>query len=1166
MNKIWQTLPMIAVLSACGGGGDGDTPTTPRETETEANTYQLTLSGDVLTNNGVENLIDIYAGSIKLGQTKSSPEGSYSTTLNIDEETYNQAKNNELRLISPLSNVQLIKLSSYKLSDAITNKSITANISSFSTANYALADLNNNGVVSTIEWQAYQGSQQKDLINKNLIKFATVVTSVIDKPVTLKTANPLSWLAALKIPANWNQWYNQHQQAFDTAWQTNINNQQLTLEAKRYLISDSKQLNDYTQAEIVKPPQYTAACQLNISVDEPSFESTKVEIGQTWQLSSQVTDSVTGSLISEEPNWKSLNLTLARVSNSGVLDSLAAGSTEIMASYKLGTSICTDSLAVTITDTQQPEPAKLTSIAIDAIPATLVEKESITLNVMGSMSDKSVHNITDKVTWTAIPATTVRFDSNSLVALKTGKVTIAASYEDFNDTKTFIIEQAKPLPPKLTTIRIYGYYEARPAGESWQLEAFGLFSDRSASDLSSKVDWQSSNIEVATVANGLVTAKAEGTAIITVSLDGISEKQHVTVTAAAPAVNHLTITGEISDLNKGETTSLSVFAIYDDDTNADITDQVIWSSNDNNIASVTNGNLHAVNVGTTSVTATWQHRDGKLLAISQDINVLPATLVSVVPDILSGTYTMKEGKLYRSFLTFTFSDNSKKIYRDITLGSEVDASGLPIVLKVDKDYNAILAHRAGKTAMIINDIPSEILQYLPPELDNHGSIKIDINVEDNPNLYQWHRKTVPTVGANSVNIQNIINGKTVYRFWHQALPITSDMTTQAVLLTTFDGSNRFEKQVVLPLRGLVSNQMVDGGGNGYTLLISPDDKGAVEYYIYDLLNGSKHRVNFQNAPFTGLLNEKNTVQPFGFTPEGNLITLVKADDSSYTAYIYRKHVDDARVRMWIRGDTVQGENLNFAQLPSYSDHLVVFEKSISNRIPTKYHFINRTTGRVDNVASLQYPNTSLVSYCNSITIIPSKNIDNFGAYCDVKISENKLIGHWLWEDIEQPPKAFWKYRNSTLSEQLPIAMRGKNDRIIASKSYTDIKNNKHMVSIMHLNESNKRWYLSKLSSVSHNTVSPYYSSQYPLSETSSLLLENPHVPGEMVIITNNGIAIKLPYKNDWRNSRTMSDIPEAVKLTEHIFQLNNTWYIISNTNSNEIWSFQMRNPDQALAQ
>ncbi len=625
MNKIWQTLPMIAVLSACGGGGDGDTPTTPRETETEANTYQLTLSGDVLTNNGVENLIDIYAGSIKLGQTKSSPEGSYSTTLNIDEETYNQAKNNELRLISPLSNVQLIKLSSYKLSDAITNKSITANISSFSTANYALADLNNNGVVSTIEWQAYQGSQQKDLINKNLIKFATVVTSVIDKPVTLKTANPLSWLAALKIPANWNQWYNQHQQAFDTAWQTNINNQQLTSEAKRYLISDSKQLNDYTQAEIVKPPQYTAACQLNISVDEPSFESTKVEVGQTWQLSSQVTDSVTGSLISEEPNWKSLNSTLARVSNSGVLDSLAAGSTEIMASYKLGTSICTDSLAVTITDTQQPEPAKLTSIAIGAIPATLVEKESISLNVMGSMSDKSVHNITDKVTWTAIPATTVRFDSNSLVALKTGKVTIAAGYGGFSDTKTFIIEQAKPLPPKLTTIRIDGYNESKLAGESWQLEAFGLFSDKSVSDLSSKVDWQSSNIEVATVANGLVTAKAEGTAIITVSLDGISEKQHVTVTAAEPIVERLTILGSFIDLNKGDevniSTYFSVFTEYNDETLVEVTHEINWAQSDNTIVSITGDKLRALTEGTFTLTATWHQPNGKKSSMLKELSL-----------------------------------------------------------------------------------------------------------------------------------------------------------------------------------------------------------------------------------------------------------------------------------------------------------------------------------------------------------------------------------------------------------------------------------------------------------------------------------------------------------------------------------------------------------------
>lgn len=1159
MSKIWQILPISIALSACGGG-DGDTPPSPKETKT----YQFTVSGEVLANNGIENLIDIYAGSIKLGQAITSPEGSYSISLMINEEVYNQAKTNEIRLISPISNIQLVKLSSYKLSDAIIKKNITANISNFSTANYILADLNSNGTVSASELQAYHASNNTELIDQNLIKFATVVTSVIDQTTTVKSTNALGWLTDLKTPANWQQWYSQHQQTFDKAWQANLIDNRVSTEAKRYLKRKDKQLNEYKREDIVKQPQYAATCQLNIGVDDHAFDSTKVDIGQSWQLSSKITDSLTGSLIDDKPKWRSSNSTFAEISTSGILKLLSAGNAKITASYKLGRSSCTDSLTLTIIDTQQPEPAKLTSITIGSLPATLVQNSSVPLKVEGSYSDQSVQNVTEKVTWSASPATAVRFENNAVIALSAGKVTITANHEGYRDTATFTIEQAKPLPPALTTIRIDGYKGTKPVGQSWQLGAFGLYSDKSESEISNIVTWHSSDVAVASVKNGLVTAILEGSATITATLGNVSQQQNITVTAAEPTVNHLTLTGEVSDLNKGESTNLSVLVFYENGTNADITNQVSWSSSDSTIASITNGSLHAVNIGSTTITATWQSPFSTPMSVSQHITVLPAALVSITPDIIRNTITLKEGYRLQSSISFKFSDNSVKTYHEISLSSEVDSSGLPVI-KFDKQTHSILAHRSGKSSITLNDIPAEILQHLPPEFNNPGPIKVDVTVEDNPDIYQWHRHTLPSIGTNAKNTQNVIYGDTIYRFWHQAIPVTSDMITQAVLLTTFDGSNRFEKQVVLPLRGLISNQMVDGGGNGYTLLISPDGKGTTEYYIYDLLNGSKHKIDFRNTPFTGLLNDSNAVQPFGFTPEGNLITLTKTSDDSYTAYIYRKDVDDPSVRIWAARETIQGENLSFVQLPSFSDHLVVLEQPTSKQSDTKYHFINRTTGNVDNVVSLQYPHAS--GQCHSITIIPSSSIDNFGAYCYAvnQDNEEEILGYWLWENAKQMPKVFTNTSDSYREGLLPIAVRGNNSRVIISNSSKSKDNNKLLVKVFRYDEYLNGWFLDRFHSQSDKIVSPSYSNQHRLSETSSLILENPYVHDEQVMMTNHGIVVKPRFKKKWQDNTSMADTPIDINVTEHIFQLNDTWYIFSNTDSNKVWSLQMRNskPDSA---
>jgi len=89
-----------------------------------------------------------------------------------------------------------------------------------------------------------------------------------------------------------------------------------------------------------------------------------------------------------------------------------------------------------------------------------------------------------------------------------------------------------PVEPVLETIAISGD-DTVVEGATVDLTATGTYDDESTEDLTADATWTSSDDEVATVEEGIVTGVAEGTAQITASFDGVdSDPFDVTVTAA----------------------------------------------------------------------------------------------------------------------------------------------------------------------------------------------------------------------------------------------------------------------------------------------------------------------------------------------------------------------------------------------------------------------------------------------------------------------------------------------------------------------------------------------------------------------------------------------------------------------------------------------------------
>ncbi|MCL1908511.1 MAG: Ig-like domain-containing protein [Holophagaceae bacterium] len=119
------------------------------------------------------------------------------------------------------------------------------------------------------------------------------------------------------------------------------------------------------------------------------------------------------------------------------------------------------------------------------------------------------------------------------------------------------------------------------------------------------VGWSSSNATVATVSNGLVTAREAGTATITVrTADGGHQASCiVTVNAGTPvSVTGVTLNKTSTTMALGGTETLTATVQPTNATNQAVT----WASNNSSVVSVSNGTITAHSVGSATITVTTQ--------------------------------------------------------------------------------------------------------------------------------------------------------------------------------------------------------------------------------------------------------------------------------------------------------------------------------------------------------------------------------------------------------------------------------------------------------------------------------------------------------------------------------------------------------------------------------
>lgn len=259
--------------------------------------------------------------------------------------------------------------------------------------------------------------------------------------------------------------------------------------------------------------------------------------------------------------------------------------------------------------------------------------------------------------------------------------------------------------PELTKLVLSGSELSLEAGDSYSLTATGVYDDNSTENLTIYATWTTENSSVATVYNGTITAKAEGTATIVAEYDGYSSSITVKVSKKVKA---LTKDTQSLTLRKDGTATVTLTATYSDNTTESVSSEADWTSGDESVATVLNGVVTGVGAGSTTITATYGSK-----SVSLDVDVDVAKRITASQSDVSLLLNESE----EVTITATFPDGTTE---DVTDDAEWSSSNEAVA---DVLNGVITGYKAG-TATITAEYGTKSVT-IDVDVDTTSKVVVD---------------------------------------------------------------------------------------------------------------------------------------------------------------------------------------------------------------------------------------------------------------------------------------------------------------------------------------------------------------------------------------------------------------------------------------------------------
>src|SRR5699024_3578076 len=132
-------------------------------------------------------------------------------------------------------------------------------------------------------------------------------------------------------------------------------------------------------------------------------------------------------------------------------------------------------------------------------------------------------------------------------------------------------------------------------GDSFDVTAVGVYDDGTSRELTDKVAITAETQDTVSISGNTVTAESAGYEILTVTGDNFSERLEVNV--KSPTSVGYDIQLDDTSIFAGESTNIQAFENFNDGSRVDVTSQVLFSTEDVNVARVDGSVVTVIAVG-----------------------------------------------------------------------------------------------------------------------------------------------------------------------------------------------------------------------------------------------------------------------------------------------------------------------------------------------------------------------------------------------------------------------------------------------------------------------------------------------------------------------------------------------------------------------------------------
>lgn len=456
----------------------------------------------------------------------------------------------------------------------------------------------------------------------------------------------------------------------------------------------------------------------NITVNAPLVGITmnKKEAGidkaETVQLS--VTKKPVDTTDSENVVWTSSNSDIASVDNNGLVTGKALGKTTITATIETSHGTYTATCEVTVN--VHIESITIVNAGIDASRNLELYKNQTADLTVDFNPDEFAESKT--IIWESSDKTVAKVENGKVTAVAPGTTTITATTVN---GKTDSITVTVPIV-KAATLTINKNNTSIEKGNSEQLTT-EILPENTTDDTT--VTWESSDENVVTVVDGLVTAVGVGNATVTAKAAGLDATCNVVVTCALESI---ALDKDELKLEAGTTSDALVVTKNPTDATVDLAN-VNWTSKNPEVATVVNGKVTAVAPGTAIIEA---ELDGKKATCEVTVIV---TLTGV--EIENGNTALELIKGQTSDLKVVYTPANSTEIPDATWSSSDEEvatveNGKVTALKegttmISVDYgNGIVARRKVVVKEIHAD--SVVFNKVVESLNKKETVDLDVNI------------------------------------------------------------------------------------------------------------------------------------------------------------------------------------------------------------------------------------------------------------------------------------------------------------------------------------------------------------------------------------------------------------------------------------------------------